>query len=307
MKAAHIKLVQEISNDSGEGGDDEDEEDEEERIEKKQMERGKESQSKRVDSFPLDLNLSEGSLNTGGEASSEIMFSPGGNEAYVFTQASPEHHNPQDRTYHPSKIGRTPKSHKDEHVKTIQEDTALADGNLSAMLSGQTRPEKEVGTPREIFDEIFIERSKDAAPLHPRGERPTTVGQSADSPNKVTQQKIKGRNIHKNVPPMSNRSPRLSPRKTGKGDQIQERLEDYKSSLFAAQISTTEDTDNVYSTEHSADPSPRRLPALPYSLTRDQYLQHPDNLTVQRDITATVSERDEGEIAYTVCFRYSFH
>ena len=72
-------------------------------------------------------------------------------------------------------------------------------------------------------------------------------------------------------------------------DQLQERLQDLKSSLFAS----TTDTDNVYSTEHSADPSPRLLPVLPPTLTREQFLQqNPDYL---RDVTS-IGERNEDDV-----------
>ena len=273
-------------------------------------------QGKKSDSLRLDLDLSESSINAIGEGPSEIMFSPGGNEAYVFTQASPEHPNPEGLPYDPSKHVTTQPQHKEKHINTKEEDLDFTKRQLPLMPTKQTYRQRGIGTPREIFDEIFIERPKDHLTTYPRGERPTTVGQSDDSPNKAIQLRNKGRNVQKNMTSMPNRSPRPSPGKKGRDhreqqrEHIQGRLEDIKTSLLATQVSTTDDTDNVYSTEHSAEPSPRPLPVLPYpySLTREQFLhQNPDNLTAYRDIAAPTSERDEDDVAGIIYLSTGIH
>ena len=104
--------------------------------------------------------------------------------------------------------------------------------------------------------------------------------------------------LQKDLPSHQTRSPRLSPRKKEKKEDrfLQGRLEDFRSELLTFQLSATDDTDNIYSTEHSADPSPRRLPELPTILTREQFLhQNPDTITSYHDVAASTSERDEDE------------
>ena len=99
--------------------------------------------------------------------------------------------------------------------------------------------------------------------------------------------------LSKDLPSTQGRSPRIIEAKKDKPDKfLQGRLEEMKAYMNRA--STTDDTDNVYSTEHSADPSPRLLPELPSIFTRDEFLHlNSDNIPPYHDIGVTTGEREE--------------
>ena len=69
-------------------GDDEYEEDVEERKDRANMDSKKEHRAKNMEQLELNLNLSEGPINQTQEQLNEIIFSPGGNEVYVFAPSS---------------------------------------------------------------------------------------------------------------------------------------------------------------------------------------------------------------------------
>ena len=67
----------------------------------------------------------------------------------------------------------------------------------------------------------------------------------------------------------------------------------HKQSLLLAQASTTDDTDNLYSTEHSTDPSPRRLPELPYTREQLPYLNRDIAIPYHDALPSTIEKDDE--------------
>ena len=213
-------------------GDDEYEEDVEEQKDRANVDSKKEERAKNIEQLQLNLNLSEGPINQTQEQLNEIIFSPGGNEVYVFAPSSSAHSN----------------------VLNISQ------GQASSLQQSSEKP-------------------KNLVPTYPRGERPTTVGQSDDSPKKNTLLQQNTVSIQKAFAP--NRSPRISTS-----------LMRHKQSLLLAQASTTDDTDNLYSTEHSTDPSPRRLPELPYTREQLPYLNR-DIAIPYQDVLPSASEKDD--------------
>ena len=242
--------------DGGEG-DDEYEEELEDQSDKANLIVQKEQTTKYMEGLHLDLNLSEGPINQTQDNLNEIIFSPGGNEAYVFapTNAMNTSQSP-DISYQQSTVDNT----KDNQIERMKKD------------------QKNV----EDREDLPIENSKNLSYIHPRGERPTTVGQSDDSPKKNAQMQQNLSLIQKQLVP--SRSPRLS-----------SALLKHKQSLLLAQVSTTDDTDNLYSTEHSTDPSPRRLPDVPY--TRDQLPFLNRDLAIPfQDVLPSPREKDDEEL-----------
>ena len=242
--------------DGGEG-DDEYEEELEDQSDKANLIVQKEQMTKHMEGLHLDLNLSEGPINQTQDNLNEIIFSPGGNEAYVFAPTNAMNTSQtQDKSYQQSTVDNT----KDVQIGRINMD------------------QKNV----EDREDLPIEKTKNLSSIHPRGERPTTVGQSDDSPKKNAQMQQNLSLIQKQLVP--SRSPRLS-----------SALLKHKQSLLLAQVSTTDDTDNLYSTEHSTDPSPRRLPDVPY--TRDQLPFLNRDLAIPfQDVLPSPREKDDEEL-----------
>ena len=291
LNVAQTNLVQEAHNDGIEG-DDEYEEDQDDQKERLQNRKWNERQDNTPESLQLSLNLSEGPINVTQLSSNEIIFSPGGNEAYVFAQSSTQPSNLETNTENHSKSTRGTVYDRNRHFKTTSPNLELESSELLTNPMGEIHYRNA----RTSDDEVGIESSKTYAVVLPRGERPTTVGQSDDSPKKNVQGKPKFGVLQKDLPATQIRSPRIHPVKKDKEDKfLTGRLEEMKAYMKA---STTDDTDNVYSTEHSADPSPRRLPELPSILSREEFLHlNPDNIPPNDDIGATTSERDEEEVS----------
>ena len=284
-------LVQGLPNDGVEG-DDEYEEDIEENDESK-VKIQKQTQIKPFSALSLDLDLSEGKLDGKEGNTNEIIFSPGGNEFVVFAAASSDHS--KLITSDSTRFVAGSQTGNDEHTKSPTSNIDIGTFQPGSKNMDETLP-KNV----KSFDiKAFSARSTKKPSRQPRGERPTTVGQSADSPIKGTRQKGKGTKLPRD-PPTNNTVLMTSPRKNTKDDhtqhsQMQNRHEYYKTIL---QASTTEDTDNFYSTEHSTDPSPRHLTELPYMPKRGRLLNINTDIAMPiNEATASISERDDDDAA----------
>ena len=282
-------LVQGLPNDGVEG-DDEYEEDVEENDESK-VKIQKQGQNKPFSALSLDLNLSEGKLDGKKGNTNEIIFSPGGNEFVVFAASSSDHSklNPSDST----RFVAGSQTGNDENTKLPTTNIDVGTFQPASKNIDETLP-KNI----ESFDiKAFSVRSTKKPARQPRGERPTTVGQSADSPIKGAKQKGRGTKLPRDTA-TNNTVLMTSPRKSTKDDhtqhsQMQNRHEYYKTIL---QASTTEDTDNFYSTEHSTDPSPRHMTELPYIQKRGKLLHINTDIPMPiNEATASVSERDDDD------------
>ena len=287
---AQFGLPKDTPNDGMEG-DDEYEEDIEEQNNKRIRQMDNDLKEKSLDPLRLDLNLSEGPINTTGVSTNEIIFSPGGNEALVFVPSSSYISDMEGKAYSSSKVVSNPEHDQDKNLIMPQ---ALDSNKAQQFLKPSGKNDPNVETPD---DTILMERPPNYLLTRPRGERPTTVGQSAESP-KISRL-LKSKTSQHDSFSTQNRSPRLSPRKNEREDHfkqkyehrdksIQRRMEDNRISLLTAQASTTDDTDHLF----SAEPSPRLQPGFP----REQlFHQHPDNVTAYHDITTSHSERDEDD------------
>ena len=244
------------SHTDGVEGDDEYEEEIESQSDKQVIHAQKERKVKDTEGLQINLDLSEGPMNQTQENLNEIIFSPGGNEAYVFAPA-----NVSDSLQ---------MQHKSHQQADSAKDMQFVSQNTDSRYNGDIK-------------EPSSERTKNLLPIHPRGERPTTVGQSDDSPKKNTQTLQNIIPVQKNFGPPS-RSPRLS-----------SSLLKHKQSLLLAQVSTTDDTDYLYSTEHSTDPSPRRLPELPNTREHLPYLNR-DMAIPYQDVLPSPREKDDDEL-----------
>ena len=282
-------LVQGLSNDGVEG-DDEYEEDIEENDESK-LKIQKQGPIKPFSALSLDLDLSEGKIDGTEGNTNEIIFSPGGNEFVVFAASSSDH----------SKLIQSDSTRFVAGSRTDNDEpTKLPTTNIDigAFQPGSKNVDETLPKNVESFDiKAHSVRSTKKQARKPRGERPTTVGQSADSPIKGAKQKGKGIKLPRD-PPTSSTVFMTSPMKSTKDDhsqhsQMQNRHEYYKTIL---QASTTEDTDNFYSTEHSADPSPRHMAELPYLQKRGKLLNINTDIAIPiNEATASVSERDDDD------------
>ena len=244
------------SHTDGVEGDDEYEEEIESRPDKQIIHPQKERNIKDTERLQINLDLSEGPMNQTQENLNEIIFSPGGNEAYVFA---------------PANVADSPQiQHKSPQQSDSAKDVQFVSQNTDSRYFSDIK-------------EPSSDRRETLLPIHPRGERPTTVGQSDDSPKKNPQTLQNTNPVQKNFGPPS-RSPRLS-----------SSLLKHKQSLLLAQVSTTDDTDYLYSTEHSTDPSPRRLPELPNTREHLPYLNR-DMAIPYQDVLPSPREKDDEEL-----------
>ena len=207
-----------------------------------------------------------------------IIFSPGGSQAYMFTQASPE----------------------DEEASKLTEDQVKPHLPPQSLPSRSKEPPTQPlsQTPREIRDPIFLERHSEDRAILPHGERPKTVGQSADGP---TRNRTQQQQQVVQLPPLPNLQtspPLVAPLPTASKQMtsLKGRLEDLKYSLDQSGVGVGgHPPPDLPST---AESSPRMFPRFSPSrlpMARDQFLNDPDSFNLNLNATETEMTTDDAE------------